>query len=1468
MEGMQDRDNVVEEEEQEERQQQQQQQGNRGDDDDEGKEKPVVIIGDLDFPKIADPQFSLEKCMHFIKMNEMSVQLLDRLTEYLCGDSKSAMIELTSKFKFPFCQFEWTKRTYFFRCKDCALTETSCVCLECFKKGNHIRDGHSFMVEESNLGGCCDCGNPDSFYPKGFCSDHFLPEKPEHPPSKLDDGLRKNIHILVRILFIYLKECIQILQKGDSTTNIEIVLSWLDDMARKSFPFFYIISEEVTQQTMDPNHFKLYSPQPLPYLDILDYNDPVDFVSTIIPKVKTVTSLLEIFRTLTMTLLGNRFFKMYFCEQFLSSLKDISLSEDFELRGLVSAIACQMFELPSICVPFTTGYSKQNLAESLIDLQIELLERRKKYDLDDRFQRKAYEEEFNNNQDFVYLINICKHDNIVEYLYRYDHIIDKFFSIAKPLQGICSFKRQLIQPLEYELPTISSLVSVECQSFLFLDLFLKSLHKQNLSTIKYLDLLLKHMEFGNQKSFNYHGFQLPKCDILSGEDSISIYNPLSRLFGVYCFHILHDSKEYSLDYIKSKVSLQTIISMASASMIPFVLLKQDESLLWNKNFNIPEFSSYYTWSLMLNDFATTQFISMLLSPLYGKAEAKYHIIQALTIGNATHSSLSECRKEFFTLNLEDVIKEVSEVKNNKLRLKPEYWDHFDIYYPYHYYEPDTQINNSLNNYFEYLKQMNHPVQEPYPLPCKTEPLHENLLPVLKLMDEPLLFNIISCILLKYIEPDYITQDWFELEPFIKELTTATDFTYDLLINHILYLVLMSIRSFNQYILPKLSDSEKSFIHQNIQQQINSNMDFDQTFEKILLENEIDIKAFLNQQNEKEIKRKKEEALKRQNEIREKMKQQQMKFLMETNLDDEDVDDSGESKESTTSTTNSNGNSSPISTTIPSPKQPPSAINEDIQCVACKSNVSSYIGADGNNYDPLCAIGYSELLMVKKLADTESLAHEIAKSRENSDYSESLNEVSTNVRILTSSLIQLRLGVATRLLHEGMSTYVQCCGHHIHRSCLTSYSERYTSGFKCPLCNHVSNLILMLDTSKPEKINSHTELFTSLTHSDWTYEFPPAEFNVINVIYIWKFPLSNIDNLELISRPNGIYSSEGPLFVYTEPEFQRQLKTLLLLYRNTMAMSENMVSKCDFDFLSMMSKEFEACDPFIIATYGCFCNRSTDPTNIIKFAYYRTIINIITSILKRDSTEYPIDMYHHEIMTDFFAKNLDKDTKFTKKIEKRIKPFLRKSYLFYLCYNTPAVGVIENPYSDIDITLDSFNNIPHLLSKLNLPSLTQLFTDKNSQFYSIPSFEKVQNAYTLTSISPKLPKFIDIPDNHINFLIEHITHNCKENCEKLPKGVCLLCGDVVCLGSTCCPEELSKHSNICGGYQGVYLGVFSPEVTVHISSFPSAKQLTMYIYYDKFDEASTKSKPSLTLKEESLRKLYCQWLKSSFHQKSW
>ena len=89
---------------------------------------------------------------------------------YGSTDYKNVVKQLASGFKgMGVCAKPLKAGDVAWKCEDCEKDKSCIICQDCFNKGDH--KGHRVWLK-TNVGGCCDCGDPDGWDEKGFCSDH------------------------------------------------------------------------------------------------------------------------------------------------------------------------------------------------------------------------------------------------------------------------------------------------------------------------------------------------------------------------------------------------------------------------------------------------------------------------------------------------------------------------------------------------------------------------------------------------------------------------------------------------------------------------------------------------------------------------------------------------------------------------------------------------------------------------------------------------------------------------------------------------------------------------------------------------------------------------------------------------------------------------------------------------------------------------------------------------------------------------------------------------------------------------------------------------------------------------------------------------------------------------------------------------------------------------------------------------
>ncbi|EGG13786.1 hypothetical protein DFA_11547 [Cavenderia fasciculata] len=1478
---------------------------------------PDVLKDKMDsLPLYGSQEFSFDPYYDIINQTISSKDQLDQVALKFLQLDEPILSKLgKDKYKFPYCQHEWTEKTWFFRCKDCEITQTSCICLDCFKNGNHIHEGHSFMPEQSNQGGCCDCGNSDSWKPEGFCSSHFLPEKPIHPSDLIDPELKKKFHLFLRVVLSVLVDIINKDRSSSSTTTISpfsslrnsdypritFIVTWLEDLASNSYPVSHILTEEFAQRELDQTTFSLHEPTPLPYISppptednnnnnqkdsdqvYLAHKSQISPLISVLSAIEKSEHILQATKTLLVTMMGNKLFKVVFCNEFLSYYERFALSPSSNMRIIVSSISCQMFEIPSIVQSFSTGYSTHNLILKIIDVFAKLIEHGSTYDFDLPTNREEYEQ-YLVSQDFYYISGYFKYEKISKFVYENEIVFSKIFSLCRGIQGITPIKRQLTEALPYELPVISNLIGLENQNINCFNNFLQSIHKLKYPSSKFLKLLISNIPSNEEIIFppfeNINQYKYPVSDIFNGVTSISIHQPFARLFGNYCLNALHFSPDYSLEAVKALLPLDKLLYIFNSILSINVLMFQNNACLWEKNLNVNEFKSYYTWSFMVIDIFTMQYISIILgpnyflnllinsftsnfksietnktvipdlfkliiqilqnrsSPIFGLPEARYHLVQAVISNYKSHSALMNYRREFTNLDsLEDLIEEITEqgTENKKLLLKEKNWERYDHYYPYHFCERDAFADLSLNHYHEHLKKKKDPLEDTYPLPPVLEPLHPNLAAVNDIFDEPLLYNIMFLYLLKFVRPTSMLTDSFQMLTFLDNPCFSSDQKQmENLTNHILYLLVLGIRTFIDTIIPNLNqndlDSLKSKIHiliNNNQNNHNNNQNNNST---------IDNKMILL-------------IFKRYNVIGENGEKTQICILdLVLNLF-EIMQNTGKYAEK----------KSLISKLLTMLGDFDKNLLDHFHT---KVNMDDFVKAQGERE---FEAKKKEAMLRQKAIREKMMQQQIQFLQQNGGDDDEMSEDSSSASAATGN------GSSTAISDDMVC--VSCKETTRNGQKPVALEGRLFDGFYCPLCNRTCNILLAVDSVG--QLATSEELIMSLFEADTTFRHFPESLNSINFRYVWKFPLCNIENLEISSRLNRHYAQE-PYYIYSESDFKNQLRTLRLLYYNIMSVPVPTEPPTTAHVDLLMSDKYSAeNDPFTLASFSHFFNRSMDVNVFIEKAYERLVFLIFSTTAERYFTANLLNTIDYEDLLSQQFETLKvhltvpeavKETSsgfvlgFIKKVNKRIQPFIRKAYLLLHCIKSMAQPL----GNENDFTQQQFENQSFLLGALGLRDpLECVLNPKFNELGKLYSLSKA-NTNFLSYIPLKTPSFIDLPSMYIDFLMDFLMVPCeKGSCDKLPKGVCLVCAKVICLDD-CCSEELLKHTHNCGNGLIITLGIINPTVNVYSHGGSVA---TSNVYFDKHGEPSTKTKPNLKLNPTALRELYINWIKGVYLERS-
>lgn len=186
---------------------------------------------------ITDPTSAIERSQQII----ISVSNFDSYKEFISSNLKNQHMST--------CQNEWTETQACIFCKNCAKLNESCVCIQCFFKGDH--KGHDYIINRCI--GNCDCGDESFWKRSGFCSEHHGLESDECPEKYLDEKLRTTlVDVIFKAAFLSLEQF-----TTEKTENASKILQFVSSFLQFGDGFRRLISISLTEK-FDLEEFMLH----------------------------------------------------------------------------------------------------------------------------------------------------------------------------------------------------------------------------------------------------------------------------------------------------------------------------------------------------------------------------------------------------------------------------------------------------------------------------------------------------------------------------------------------------------------------------------------------------------------------------------------------------------------------------------------------------------------------------------------------------------------------------------------------------------------------------------------------------------------------------------------------------------------------------------------------------------------------------------------------------------------------------------------------------------------------------------------------------------------------------------------------------------------------------------------------------------------------------------------------------------
>ena len=153
------------------------------------------------------------------------------------------------------------------RCEECALLDSSIICLECYEKSKEFHKSHNIIYEIDVEGGCCDCGNPEVWKKETFCPSHkgsFLNDEEINNFIKnnfnddIIEKIKKWWNDLMNLLIPYFLE----MEKNDDIINnknlneiFKIFLEFLSDIFKSNSALIQLFFQEfIKNYPYETNH--------------------------------------------------------------------------------------------------------------------------------------------------------------------------------------------------------------------------------------------------------------------------------------------------------------------------------------------------------------------------------------------------------------------------------------------------------------------------------------------------------------------------------------------------------------------------------------------------------------------------------------------------------------------------------------------------------------------------------------------------------------------------------------------------------------------------------------------------------------------------------------------------------------------------------------------------------------------------------------------------------------------------------------------------------------------------------------------------------------------------------------------------------------------------------------------------------------------------------------------------------------
>ncbi|KAM9984296.1 hypothetical protein ACTFIZ_004007 [Dictyostelium cf. discoideum] len=744
------------------------------------------------------------------------------------------------------CLHQNQKVEWMFKCKQCSNDASGYICCKCFLNGNHIEEGHTFSLYESQINDFCDCGNEEILKKSGFCSTHAgVNEKSKKEViDRLPFFIKKDVHIFFRYLFQYLQNLTTSILLEKNSASVEVIIGWLKGICSVSSILVHIIAEEFTSRQLEigedsKSRFKLNEHKPLPYKNeeesIQRLWESHHFLGYIFSKV----AILDKFLPLLSLLIDNHStFKVSVFEEYLKNFITIFTPRDRASSRIMQFLGIVYIENIKISLPFSTGYSRHNVIELILrshkTIYVPLL-----LPFYQTSSSKDITKEVMLQTDVPAIPKLLKEPSVLRYfcsqsdkfklLFEYARELHKFTSLQFVDPSISTTKFLLVQELNLIASVKNIVVTLdEMGDSKFHQEIIDSIAEKLVSAIG---------EIKKRPVFERCGIKLPHKDFFQKFTyaEIPVHFPLYRMLSTF---LLMTKMDPSLLYTKYGLVEVDVIDMVHTIVLFRIfyitydptetlenctditmtndlhILQVAVCLLGSKKFLYSFFN--VVSSIEPTPSAFNEAFSILVSSLQIRATLvptkkviEFHLLQGLFSNIFFKTHFRSFDSVLMGINEHDIcetyINGLAEPTGRALELKDQdNWKYYDPYYPHFSLTYRNAIQNGSKKRFKKYMESKKIPSESNPLPPILDDLPTELLGLTKIFNDQTLIEIIFCILADCLYPTFIGYDnSIELQPILKMIISNPQ----IILNDFFYLLVLSIKSFKEITLPILTKSE-------------------------------------------------------------------------------------------------------------------------------------------------------------------------------------------------------------------------------------------------------------------------------------------------------------------------------------------------------------------------------------------------------------------------------------------------------------------------------------------------------------------------------------------------------------------------------------------------------------------------------------------------------------------------------------